>query len=252
MEKNDRIQVMESLTEDEALVNDFIQTRLKKVLADIKELADTKSDDEMAWSASFTYLSRTYGRNSDETFKWYKYYLREQMLPEGIALPLLIQIYMDATVDKGFVNILSRVMKAEAAETKQARLEEMKKEMAEYMDEDGKITLYRGCFDKPFGTEEDASRTIDKGFTFSLDKDVAKHYAKCWFPKTAKVYTVKADPADIAWYSLYDEEKTVIALPQSKGSAIQVVAEEIVPGSEYGTMDEMRNARQAYIMSFKK
>lgn len=36
------------------------------------------------------------------------------------------------------------------------------------------LTVYRGSFERPFGREDDASRVIEKGFAFSLDREVAK------------------------------------------------------------------------------
>ena len=241
----------EVLTEDEKLVADFIKTRTKKVLADIQALADMKVQDISAWSESFAYLSRTYGRSSDETFKWYKYYFREQLIPDTVALPLLVQVYLDGAVDKGFVNTLVRAMKREPEDVKASRIDSMRRELAEQIDEDGLLTVYRGSFEKPFGKEDDASRTIDRAFCFTLDAEVAKHYACCWFPETAKVYKVKTPLTDVAWHNLYDEEKNVILMPQSKGGTWQVVEETVIPPSEYGTEAEAKTAKQSYVSLFK-
>ena len=125
-------------------------------------------------------------------------------------------------------------------------------ELAEYIDSDGNLTVYRGSFERPFGREDDASRVIEKGFAFSLDREVAKNYATCWFPETAKIYEVKAPLSDVAWYSNYDEEKTVILLPQNKGGHWTVASEEVVPSSEYGSDSEKAVAVQAYASTFKR
>jgi hypothetical protein len=241
----------EVLTQDEKLVADFIKTRTKKVLADIQALADNKVEDLNAWSESFIYLARTYGRGSDETFKWFKYYFREHLIPDSVALPLLVQVYFDGQVDGGFVNTLVKAAACEPENKKADRIEEMKKNLAEFTDEDGKVTLYRGSFEKPFGNENDGSKAIERAFAFTLDKEVAKQFACVWFPETAKIYTVKADPEDIAWYNLYDEQKTVLMIPQSKGGLWQIVDEQVIPSDEYGTEAEKREARQAYAASFK-
>jgi hypothetical protein len=241
----------EVLTQDEKLVADFIKTRTKKVLADIQALSEMKVQDLNAWSESFIYLARTYGRGSDETFKWYKYYFREHLIPDAVALPLLVQVYFDGQVDNGFVNTFVKAVACEPAEIKAGRMEEMKKNLTEFMDEDGKIILYRGSFKKPFGSENDSSRAIERAFTFTLDKEIARQYACGWFPEEAKIYTVKANLEDIAWYNLYDEEKTVLMIPQSKGGMWQVVEETDVPASEFGTEAERRAARQVYNASFK-
>lgn len=71
----------EVLTPDEALVADFIKTRTKKVLDDIQKLSKEQNNDLSQWAESFAYLARTYGRDSDETFKWFKYYFREGLIP---------------------------------------------------------------------------------------------------------------------------------------------------------------------------
>ena len=60
----------EVLTPDEKLVADFIKTRTKKVLDDIQRLSKEQNADISEWAESFAYLARTYGRDSDETFKW--------------------------------------------------------------------------------------------------------------------------------------------------------------------------------------
>lgn len=246
-----KIPMSEVLTEDEKLVADFIRTRTKKVLADIQALSEAKVQDPDAWSESFAYLSRTYGRNSDETFKWYKYYFRERLIPDAIALPLLVQVYLDGAVDKGFVNTLVRAMKREPEDVKAARLDDMRCELAEYIDEEGLLTVYRGSFEKPFGKEDDASRPIDRAFCFTLDPEVARHYACCWYPETAKVYKVKTPLTDVAWHNLYDEEKNVILMPQSKGGVWQVAEETVIPASEYGAVTDEKSARQAYTSLFK-
>lgn len=246
-----KIPKSEVLTEDEKLVADFIKTRTKKVLADIQSLSEMKVQDLSAWSESFAYLSRTYGRSSDETFKWYKYYFREQLIPDAIALPLLIQVYLDGAVDKGFVNTLVRAMKREPEDVKKERIDSMRRELAEYIDEDGLLTVYRGSFDKPFGREADASRSIDRAFSYTLDPEVAKHYACCWFPETAKIYKVKTSLTDVAWHNLYDEEKNVILMPQNKGGSWQVVEEKVIPSSEYNNKVDEKTAKQAYASLFK-
>lgn len=248
---NDKITMTEVLTPDEKLVADFIKTRTQKVLTDIQTLSKDNVEDLGPWSASFAYLSKTYGRDSDETFKWFKYYFREQLIPGAVALPLLVQVYLDGKVDGGFVNILSRAMKQEPEAVKAARIEEMKQELAEYMDEDGRLTVYRGSFEKPFGREDDASRTIDRAFVFTLDKEVAKHYACCWYPETAKMHEVKVDLSEVAWYSKYDEEKIVMLLPQSKGAQWQAVSETVIPEAEYDAKISKDEARQSYVALFK-
>lgn len=105
-------------------------------------------------------------------------------------------------MDGGFVNTFARAFKQEPEEDKKQRIKGMKKELAEYLDDEGHLIVYRGSFERPFGREEDASRVIEKGFAFSLDREVAKNYAVCWFPETAKIYEVKAPLSDVAWYCI--------------------------------------------------
>jgi hypothetical protein len=213
------------LTPDEKVLTDFIKTRTDKALADLEALAAAGSNDQAAWSSAFTYLTKTYGRDSDEPFKWYKYYLRENKIPAEVALPLLIQIYMDSTVDQGFVNIMARVIRREPEDVREARLKDLRNDMAAVLDEEGHFTAYRGSFEKPFGIYDDASRPIEKAFCFTLEPSVAEQYAVCWFPKTAKVYTVSASLEDVVWCNMYDEEKTLILMPQSKGGQFKVTEE---------------------------
>ena len=130
-----------------------------------------------------------------------------------------MQVYLDSSVDGGFVNTFAKAFKQEPEDVRNQRIEDMKQELAEYIDSDGNLTVYRGSFERPFGREDDASRVIEKGFAFSLDREVAKNYATCWFPETAKIYEVKAPLSDVAWYSNYDEEKTVILLPQNRADS---------------------------------
>lgn len=250
--ENIKMPKTEVLTPDEKVMADFIKTRTKKVLDDIRNLSQEKNRDVNAWETSFAYLSRTYGRDSDEAFKWYKYYFREGLIPDEVALPLLIQVYLDGAVDGGFVNVLARAVKCEPEEIKAARIGEMKTELAEQIDEEGRLTVYRGSFEKPFGCENDASRDIERAFSFTLDKEVAKYYACCWYPQTAKVYEVKTDLSDVAWYSNYDEEKIVILMPRSKGGQWQILSETVIPDSEYGPESGKNNARASYNAAFKR
>ena len=166
--ENTKMPKSEVLTPDEALVADFIKTRTKKVLDDIQKLSKEQNNDLSQWAESFAYLARTYGRDSDETFKWFKYYFREGLIPANVALPLVVQIYLDSSVDGGFVNTFARAFKQEPEEDRKQRIKGMKKELAEYLDDEGHLIVYRGSFERPFGREEDASRVIEKGFAFSL------------------------------------------------------------------------------------
>lgn len=59
---------------------------------------------------------------------------------------------------------LPRAFKQEPEEDKKQRIKGMKKELAEYLDDEGHLIVYRGSFERPFGREEDASRVIEKGF----------------------------------------------------------------------------------------
>ena len=63
---------------------------------------------------------------------------------------------------------------------------------------------------------------------------------------------MKAPLSDVAWYSNYDEEKTVILLPQNKGGQWTVASEKVVPSSEYGSDAEKAVAVQAYASTFKR
>ena len=96
-----------------------------------KKLSKEQNNDLSQWAESFAYLARTYGRDSDETFKWFKYYFREGLIPANVALPLVVQIYLDSSVDGGFVNTFARAFKQEPEEDKKQRIKGMKKELAE-------------------------------------------------------------------------------------------------------------------------
>ena len=112
------------LTPDEAKLADFLKVREKQVMEDIRRMAEEKSEDGIAWSRAFTSLSRIYGSKSDETFKWYKYFLRQGMIPQPVQMSLLVQLYMDASVDAGFVNTFAKVMKNETPEQREDRIHE--------------------------------------------------------------------------------------------------------------------------------
>ena len=239
------------LTQDEKAINDFINVRMKKVLADIKDLVEERSEDLIAWSFAFSYLCETYGQASDEPFKWYKYYLREGSIPASVQLPVLMQIYGDSSVDKGFPNILKKVYANEPAQDKERRISAMKKELAKYLDKDGRLCAYRGSFQKPFGTKNDESRPIEKAFSFSLDESAALHYAVCWFPASAQLYTVQVPLEEVMSYNLYEEDKPVVVLPQSKGGTFQVISQRDVDRSEYHSSEEEKYARHAYYTNFE-
>ena len=127
-----KMPMSEVLTPDEKLVADFIKTRTKKVLDDIQRLSKEQNADISEWAESFAYLARTYGRDSDETFKWFKYYFREGMIPANVALPLVVQVYLDSSVDGGFVNTFAKAFKQEPEDVRNQRIEDMKQELAEY------------------------------------------------------------------------------------------------------------------------
>lgn len=63
---------------------------------------------------------------------------------------------------------LPRAFKQEPEEDKKQRIKGMKKELAEYLDDEGHLIVYRGSFERPFGREEDASRVIEKGILPSV------------------------------------------------------------------------------------
>ena len=115
-----KMPMSEVLTPDEKLVADFIKTRTKKVLDDIQRLSKEQNADISEWAESFAYLARTYGRDSDETFKWFKYYFREGMIPANVALPLVVQVYLDSSVDGGFVNTFAKAFKQEPEDVRKS------------------------------------------------------------------------------------------------------------------------------------
>jgi hypothetical protein len=168
------------------------------------------------------------------------------MIPQPVQMSLLVQLYMDASVDQGFVNTFARIMKNETQEQREERIRQMKEELAANLDEDGDLCLYRGAFVRAFADRDDSSREIERAFCFTLDEKTARQYATVWYPEKAFVYKVKVPCRDVAWYSLYDEEKTVIALPQYKGGGLTVLEEQQIPESEYGPQEEKSAARQAY------
>ena len=247
-ESDNRNYLRNVLMEDQAQVNDFMQVRMRKALGDLKALIEGGSEDLIEWSSCFSYLSHTYGRSSDEAFKWFKYYLREGKIPASIQLPLLMQVQSAGAVDGGFVNILARVMKNEPQEEKERRIRMMKEELASSIDNEGKLCLYRGAFLRPFGKVDDGSRPIEKAYSFTVDESVAVHYASCWYPESARVYTVQVPLEEVARYNIYEEDKPVVILPQSKGGSVKVIQERILSREDYepaGTEDEAKMAYKA-------
>ncbi len=245
-----RSNVRNVLLEDKAKVDDFVQTRMRKALADLKVLTEEGTEDLIEWSSCFSYLSHTYGRDSDETFKWYKYYLREGKIPASVQLPLLLQVQSAGAVDAGFVNILARVMKNEPAQDRERRIRMMKDELASSIDEDGNLRIYRGTFRKPFGKVEDGSRPIEKAYAFTIDESAAIHYATCWYPESAKVYTALVPLEEVAKYNLYEEDKPVIILPKSKGGTMRVIEERDLSREDYQPAGPEEEAKAAYQANF--
>lgn len=247
-----KMPMSEVLTPDEKLVADFIKTRTKKVLDDIQRLSKEQNADISEWAESFAYLARTYGRDSDETFKWFKYYFREGMIPANVALPLVVQVYLDSSVDGGFVNTFAKAFKQEPEDVRNQRIEDMKQELAEYIDSDGNLTVYRGSFERPFGREDDASRVIEKGFAFSLDREVAKNYATCWFPETAKIYEVKAPLSMWHGTAIMTRKRLSSCCLRIRADCGRWHLRKLVPSSEYGSDSEKAVAVQAYASTFKR
>ena len=64
------------------------------------------------------------------------------------ALPLVMQVYLDSSVDGGFVNTFAKAFKQEPEDVRNQRIEDMKQELAEYIDSDGNLTVYRGSFER--------------------------------------------------------------------------------------------------------
>ena len=238
------------LLEDQAKVDDFVQTRMRKALGDLKVLTEEGTEDLIAWSSCFSYLSHTYGRDSDEAFKWYKYYLREGKIPASVQLPLLMQVQSAGAVDAGFVNILARVMKNEPTQEKERRIRSMKRELASSLDEDGNLRIYRGVFQRPFGKVDDGSRPIEKAYSFTVDESIAVRYATCWYPESARVYSAVVPLEDVAKYNMYEEDRPVIILPQSKGGRMRVTGERVLSKEDYQPAGPEEEARAAYKANF--
>ena len=72
-----------------------------------------------------------------------------------------------------------------------------------------------------------------------------------WFPEKAWIYEGRVKLSDIAYCSVYDEEKTIILIPQFKGGQWTIENTEEVPESEYGSEDEKKEARADYVAAFK-
>ncbi len=234
------------LTADERMLRDYIQTKTQQVLKDLDSLAARGEEQLDPWSADFATLVRTCGKNSPEAFRWFKYYLREGRIPAAVQLPLLVQIYLDSTVDAGFMNILARLLKNEPQDRREERMQQTKKALQSVCSEDGILTLYRGSFEKPFGYMDDASRPIEKAFSFTTREDIAKRYAVMWFPARAAIYKVSVPVEDAAGYLLYDEEETVVLLPKVKGGRLEILETREIPKEEYGSAEEEKMARESY------
>ena len=240
------------LTPDENILRDFIETRMKKAEAEIMRLCETGNDDLNEWTTNFDYLIRTYGKPSTEPFKLFKYYMRQGSIPKSVARPLLIQLYMDSTVDAGFVNLLTRVMREEDEAAREARISELRDDLGRLVDEDGYVTAYRGAFEKPFGVYDDASRPFEKAFAFTTDPEAAKHYACCWYPGSARLITARVPLEEIAWYGAYQEDKTLVILPVFKGGKAELTSSEDYPESAYEENKiDRKTAFAAYVSSFK-
>ena len=251
-EKEKAVKPINVLTPDEAKFAAYVRVRTEKTLGDIRALAEEGNKDPEEWCRCFSYLGRTYGRDSDETFKWYKYYYRNGMIPKEVALDVLIQVYLTCSVDQGFANMLVKAVREMPEETRAQREKEMTDDLVgKYMEDDGTVKVYRGCFERPFGTEDDRTRPIEKACAFSLDKNTAKKYATMWFPEKAWIYEGRVKLSDIAYCSVYDEEKTIILIPQFKGGQWTIENTEEVPESEYGSEDEKKEARADYVAAFK-
>ena len=241
------------LTPDEQVLRDFVESRQKKAEAEIERLRAEGSEDLTAWSANFTLLTKTYGKASTEPFKLFKYYMRQGMIPASIARDLLMQLYMDGTVDAGFVNLLARVMREETEEAKAARISDLKMDLGNKVDEKGCVTVYRGCFEKPFGIYDDASRVFEKAFAFTTDPEAARHYACCWYPAKAQIITASIPVEEIAWYGAYQEDKPVIILPVFKGGSARLTqSEDLAPEVYEQNKIDRKTSLAAYVSEFRK
>ena len=241
-----------TLDVNEQLVADFIKMRVQKVLKDIDEMVKNGAKDVSDWQDQFAHLIRVYGRDSEEPFKWYKYYLREGKLPLEVALPILIQIYMDGSVDKGFVNILAKVAANEPEEAKADRKARLSQVLADKIGEDGKVLLFRGEFKKPFGLYEDEIRSVEKAFCFTTSEKVAGHYAVCWYPEESAVISACADLDTILWYTNFNEEENVIILPVFKGGQLSDVNRRIVTKDDFKPPVDKGTAQRAYLQNIRK
>ncbi len=240
------------LTPDENLLRDFVETRMKKAEDEIRRLSESGNEDLNAWMTNFDYLTRTYGKDSTEPFKNFKYYMRQGSIPKSVARPLLMQLYMDSTVDAGFVNLLARVMREEDEADREARMAELKDDLGNRVDDDGMVTVYRGCFSKPFGTFDDGSRPFERAFAFTTDPEAAKHYACCWYPAEAQLITARVPLSEIVWYGAYQEDKTVVILPVFKGGSAQLTGTEPYPEGSYADNKiDRKTAFAAYVSGFK-
>ncbi len=241
------------LTPDEQVLRDFVESRQKKAEAEIERLRAEGSEDLTAWSGNFTLLTKTYGKSSTEPFKLFKYYMRQDMIPKSIARDLLMQLYMDAQVDAGFVNLLARVMREETEAAKAARIEDLKMDLGKKVDENGCVTVYRGCFEKPFGIYDDGSRPFEKAFTFTTDPEAARHYACCWYPAKAQIITASVPVEEIVWYGAYQEDKPVVILPVFKGGSARLTGTEDLAADTYEQNKiDRKTSLAAYAAEFRR
>ncbi len=240
------------LTPDESVFRDFVETRMKKAEDEIRRLSESGNEDLNAWLTNFDYLTRTYGKDSTEPFRHFKYYMRQGSIPKSVARPLLMQLYMDSTVDAGFVNLLARVMREEDEADREARLSELRDDLGKRVDDNGMVTVYRGVFSKPFGIYDDASRPFEKAFAFTTDPEAAKHYACCWYPGEAKLLTARVPLEEIVWYGAYQEDKTLVILPVFKGGSAELTGTEDYPDTAYADNKiDRKTAFAAYASSFR-
>lgn len=162
---------------------------------------------------------------SDSHHAWDFFEAIYEDLPTQYRIPLMLEtVYQNYKVDYGTIaGYISNYIFHETPEMREQRIAANQKSLAEYLNADGTITLYRGVAEGTLLPECAVSYTVDKA--------VAEHFVEYHKERHHKrfggVYTRTIDISQVLYYSNSRKEQEVFIIPDGLDEVAWIDKEEL-------------------------
>lgn len=187
---------------------------------------ESHTQDE--WIDWFTKCGLTYGLHNGVTYEIFTTLINGGRMPDDMQLPILIDLYTNMKTQKTCKHYFKKALKVEPPEMAKARMAGIREQLAELIDQDGNIMIYRGVGVAKFGKASATSLELNRAISFTTSYDKAVWFAQRFPAEQALVYTARVPIDDIVYYTDEREEEEAIFIPKKGKTQDYIISTEEV------------------------